>query len=158
MKFKKDAVYRIIHWGNDKPRTWCFHNILIFTGKFLEDTYWGSSPKKLSLEDVKEYKLRKICDDITKMKEVNSENFNLYNKKDILWIPIGGWNERYLVRANAKKSMKLFKQMIKHRIGNYKSRMESFKDDLERLKQIKNRARDNDISVLNEYIPSNPYK
>lgn len=151
MKFKKNAVYIITSWGNEKPITWCFNNTLIFNGKWFEDTYWAYQPTQFNLCDVKEFKLKRICDDITKMKEVDPNEFRLYKQSDKLQIMNrGSWS--YLVKKEAKVSVKLFKNLVKRRINKVIHEIEYYKNDLEKWEEILTKVKNGDMSVLNVYI------
>ena len=154
MKFKENAIYRIIEWGDIKPITWCFDNVLIFNGKYFKDTYWSYQPTVFDPIHIKGCKLKIICNDITKMKEVNLNEFKLYKKIDKLQIySRGEW--KYLVKEKAIKSIKLFKDIVHLRIKKLYREIEYSKDEIGRWKEALIRANNNDMTILNSYIPNN---
>jgi len=153
MKFKENAIYRIVEWGDMKPITWCFDNVLIFNGKYFKDTYWSYQPTVFDPFDIKGCKLKIICDDITKMKEVDLNEFKLYKAIDKLQIySRGDW--KYLIKEGAIKSIKLFKDLVKCQIKKLVREIKYHQDDIAKWEEILIKAKKNDMTVLNTYIPS----
>lgn len=120
------------------------------------DTYWDSRFNKgLNNDSGRKYLVPYIADDlkfimmIDDIKETSREEFYLYNNEDALHIPVGGWNERFLVNKNAKKNVSSVLAHIKYAIESNESEVKSHTEKVEKLKQWKYCVEtNNDIAQL----------
>ncbi|WP_145413484.1 hypothetical protein [Paenibacillus xylanexedens] len=133
------AIYKL-----ESGRDHCKHGI-VYTIKSNDgvmwaiDTYWDSRfTKGLNsdgycyivdeIEDQMEFVM--MLDDI---KEVSREEFYLYDIEGTIHLPVGGWNERYLVNKNAKKNIERVCDSIRSKIISNDNMIKSLKRDNEKL-------------------------
>lgn len=119
---------------------WCKHGLIkVIRGSDGElygyDTYWTSP------YDNKAYLIRDVLDrltfklDLNNAKEVDEDEFYLYDEKDRCYIPVGGWRERYLVRANAEKRIDYIVYNLKTKIKECEYYIQYNQNKLERYKE-----------------------
>jgi hypothetical protein len=151
MQIIEGGIYR----RTDRFDNWCHHGIVFITKhncynsktqKYDDerligvDTYWNSGFSISYLEGAAIWDLDKFKDNlefimmIDDIKEVRENEFWDYNKKDRLYLPIGGWHERYLVNKNAKPNKELMRENILDKIEEAKSKIRSAEYSIERYK------------------------
>lgn len=130
----------------NKGRGHCKHGI-VYTMKdkagqmWAIDTYWDSRFSKSLLQDTRYYSMDKVADDlefimmIEDITETNSGEFELYDSKDKLHIPVGGWHERFLINKNAKKNPEKVIDYITYKIDSVEREVKSLTNDHKKLKQ-----------------------
>lgn len=136
---KENALYRY-----NKGCGWCKHGI-VYTMKdkkgqmWAVDTYWDSRFSKGLTQNTTYYSISDVADDlefvmmIEDAKEINKNNFHLYDEDEKLHIPVGGWHERWLVNKNAKKNENEVIENIEYRIDNYQRKTRSLQEEIEKL-------------------------
>jgi len=103
------------------------------------DTYWDSEFKKGLSQDTRYYAVEDIADDIEfsmmieDIVEVSKNEFYLYDSEDTLYIPVGGWHERYLVKRNAIKNVTTVIESLEYKIDQIKREIKSLGRDVEKL-------------------------
>ena len=116
----------------------CKHGLVIIKrdkeeNLYAEDTYWSSGGTRYNLDDVKgelEFLL-----DLNNVKEVSKDDYDLYDPKDRAYIPVGGWHEKRLVRADATKRTALIIEDLEYRISKNKSEIKALQWDVERMEK-----------------------
>lgn len=144
MNIEKECVYRY-----QKGAGWCKHGIVYTIEKDNElyaiDTYWDSTFKKQLSSGVKCYKVSDISNDLEfvmkldDIKEVRSEEFYLYDEKDRIWLPMGGWHERYLINKNVDKRIDYIISDLKYKISSAKSKILYLQSDIIRWEEELNK-------------------
>ncbi|MGG1652243.1 hypothetical protein ABHN03_03845 [Paenibacillus sp. NRS-1775] len=141
MKIQENALYRHADGSSH-----CRHGI-VYTVKdsrdqiWAIDTYWDNKFSKGLTNDGYCYLAEEIADKlelvmfIDDVLEVSRDEFYLYNDKDVLYVPVGGWHERYLVNKNAKKNIEIVIEFIKAKIDSNEREIRNLTSDNEKLSQ-----------------------
>ena len=125
--YKRGDVFKLHPKSYDYLDNWCRHNIFIWDDerdKFV-DTYWGildSNSKKYDREKLDKLgELVNLNLNIFDMESAYERDFEEYESKDKLYIPMGGGSEKRLVRKGATKSKKLEIELLEHEISELES-------------------------------------
>jgi len=140
----ENGVYRLEPFSTKPNYNWCKHNILIarkddHDWRFY-DTYWADGHTNYPFDEVKDRIT--FLFDLKGSKEVKSKEYDQYEEEDKFFIPDGGHDKSYLIKAGAEKSRAIIINLFESKIENIKSEIESLQRNLEwkkeTLEEIKN--------------------
>ena len=132
------AYYRLNIERKDYSERWCKHDIVkaeIECGKFIfVDTYWASRSHSTvyKFEQVKDMLVFAI--DCNYVKEVNDFEYDMYDDKDKLYIPIGGGSEKLLVDSRVEVNRDKVKELLEWQLSAYESNERIARNNHERIK------------------------
>ena len=120
--------------------TWARHHIYILTEKGWEDTYWSNGNTPYTYEELAKMSDNRIIDndqninDMVQMPPARYEaELYQYDPKDTLYIPMGGWHERCLIRKGAEPLKEKVIEQIGYKVREKMGKIESLVDDVREL-------------------------
>lgn len=124
---------------------WCRHGIFRTTehdGKIqFVDTYWNDMSVSVDHFDISNLIYVGQVEDF---KECSADEYWLYSKRNRIYIPIGGWRERYLIKKDAER------EYLKV-IANIENAIKKLEFDIEWAEKILTGKK-----LWLEYIKANP--
>ena len=134
----ENAYYRLNIERKDYLEKWCKHDIVKAEKEcdafVFVDAYWASRSNSTvyKFEQVKDMLVFAI--DSNFIKEVNDFEFDMYDDKDKLYIPVGGGSVRRLVDTRAEKNKDKIKELLEWKLHSYESDERIARNNRERIK------------------------